>query len=180
MNLFKIFIPIFFIFNITVALAQEASVLFENNGFRGVNLGEKVKNYSFIHPYNKSLVSPNKGIAKRRTDIATWYNSHMIDPKNPNFQKLGDAKILGVFVGTTHEKISQIEIITEYNYRVYQSLLETYGKPYIDCCDEEDKDTRSAWKVNNIDLILASDNYSSLDTKGTYYTIIFVDRNLKK
>lgn len=168
---YLIFFSLSILFN-----AQNSSLLLEKNGFRNIKLGDNVNNYPFIYKYDELSSAYNK-IIDGKSYTFNMNSSHVVNLEEAKYDKLGNAKILGIYIGTIDDKIFQINVITNYNFSIYQNFINLFGDP-LDYSHGKHKDTYSLWRYKNIDLTISANNL--MQDQATYYSIEFSNTDLEK
>jgi hypothetical protein len=111
------------------SISQNIQKLEENNGFRGIKLGSEISNYpSAIKEESK----PNLFSMWINNTYYTFGNGfdYVLDISNDNnFDRLDNAKILGLYLGVFKGKIRAIKVVLEYHPYTLELLELAYGKP---------------------------------------------------
>lgn len=104
-------------------------------------------------------------------------NSHVADfQKEITLRSIGDFQVFRVFVGTIDNDIYKIQIITEYNRKLYEYLCVIFGQPTYKSFGKN-QDVLSWWETENLQLTISA-NYIS-NNYPTYYSITYTDKTLK-
>ena len=82
--------------------------------------------------------------------IAVWLDSpefnYYIDTKHENYNKLGNAKILGIFLNEYKGKILQIKVIVEFRFETFDLMKLAYG----DTWNDKASSYNASWSSKNV------------------------------
>ena len=127
----KYYILIFITISINY-FSQNSQKLDENNGFRDIKLGSEISSYKYAL----------KGTVQNDILYRFYINNnsysfrypgaeYVIERPNKNFDKLGNAKILGIFLSVYNNKIYNIKIVIEFTFETYELMKFAFGYPEI-------------------------------------------------
>ncbi|MBB1150918.1 hypothetical protein H4K35_12490 [Myroides sp. NP-2] len=169
-------ITIFIILCFSYSYSQNLSVLEEKNGFKNIKLGQKVDNYNFLIEEEYFSKAYKMTIGGKDYTFNTG-NSHIADfQKEITLRSIGDFQVFRVFVGTIDNYIYKIQIITEYNRKLYEYLCVIFGEPTYKSFGKN-QDTLSWWETENLQLTISANNL--LNDYATYYSLTYTDKTLE-
>jgi len=108
----------------SVSFSQDLDKLIENNGFRKIKLNSNIKDYLDEKGYYDFIKKDSVNL--KYFDGFTQYDYRYA---TDDYNKIGNTKILKIFVKTFNDIIYNIFIVTEPNIEVYELLELAYGKP---------------------------------------------------
>jgi hypothetical protein len=108
------------------SFSQNIQKLEENNGFRGIKLGTEITNYPFAKAESKQEL-----FTIYINNIRRYFHgfNYVVDINNNNFDRLDNAKILGLYLSVFKGKIREIMVLTEYHPYTLDLLELAFGKP---------------------------------------------------
>lgn len=167
----KYFILILIIISLN-SFSQNSQKLDENNGFREIKLGSEINNYEFaIERTSTNGELFNLYVGSNPYYFGTEFN-YYIDTKHENYNKLGNAKILGIFLNEYKGKILQIKVIVEFRFETFDLMKLAYG----DTWNDKASSYNASWSSKNV---FCSLNALIEKNKKTDISIIdYVDRLL--
>ena len=121
----------YFLIFITISLncfSQNLQKLDENNGFRDIKLGSEINKYQ---DEIEATVSNHLVYVNNNPYSISYGYDYAIKRPNNKYEKIGEAKILGIFLSVYKSKIREIKVVTEFRLETYELMKLAYGNSLL-------------------------------------------------
>ena len=135
---------IFFSFYVEAQISTE---LEKKNGFRNIELSDRVDYYTYGS--NLKMFKKLDSIAANPFEGASNFNYKYV---KPDHEKIGNSKIIGIYVKTLEKKIYQISVFVKRDDNLFSTLKNAYGSPIaeIGFNDPEAKIKLMSWTGGDV------------------------------